>query len=61
VLTNAEIRDMQYHATEHICLACRYDLDRLVGPVHGPAVPPAPRARVERWSMTPAEWAGGWL
>lgn len=40
------------------CLACRYEAEQL-GPVQG--CEPPPPFRVERWSMTPDEWAGGWL
>lgn len=40
------------------CLACQYEAEQL-GPVQGCERPP--RFRVERWSMTPDEWAGGWL
>ena len=39
------------------CEACQYELEEL-GPVYGPERPPVPRFRVERWSMSPREWAG---
>jgi len=45
---------VDYHAG---CPACRLDAERL-GPVQGCDPPPAPRWRVERWSMTPREFAG---
>lgn len=51
--------EMRMHAEQHCCLACRYELEEL-GPVLGPERPPVKRD-VSRWSMTPAEWAGGWL
>lgn len=58
-MTRAEWDEVRMHAEQHICLACRYELDRL-GPVHGPERAPVIRD-VSRWSMTKAEWAGGWL
>ena len=41
----------------HDCPACRYEAESL-GPVQGCEPPPVLRHRVERWSMSPAEWAG---
>ena len=38
------------------CLMC-IALQAEIGPVLGPVRPPK-RWRAERWSMTPAEWAG---
>lgn len=37
------------------CQGCRDNVIQL-GPVLGPELPPA--LGIERWSMTPAEWAG---
>lgn len=45
-------------ATFDGCPMCMSELEQ-IGPVHGPELPPKPR--VERWGMSPAEWAGGWL
>lgn len=38
------------------CPMCQWALEE-IGPLHGPELPPPPR--VERWSMSPEEWAGG--
>lgn len=40
----------------HDCPACRLEAESL-GPVQG-CETPVYRHRVERWSMSPAEWAG---
>lgn len=41
------------------CPICRFEAQQELGPVQGCELPPKPG--VERWSMSPDEWAGGWL
>ena len=43
------------------CPACQAELEMSIGPMHGPVLPPRNPMRLNRWSMTKEEWAGGWL
>ena len=52
-------QEWHYHATEHGCQMCRFNLEAELGPVQGPMPAPARMPRIERHKMD--EWAGGWL
>lgn len=57
--TNEQVALMQEDWLEYGCQACKFALDEY-GPLQGPVVK-YERFRVDRWGMSPAEWAGGWL